>query len=155
MESGLIWNISHDEWKKHRAIGALVHEMTDNKTPVARVHEIAAAALAYLDQHEYWPVRQALAFCRHTSESTIRDFFARHEWYLDLGLVNNASCPRDILEHFADLPIKVCGANKGYGGYDQNKELRGIARKRLGLPEFEYPKEFKSLYQDLNEYTKS
>jgi len=152
MEFGLLRNIDHDEWKKHTEVGAIVTLINDSATLKEVIGYIAHKMLVKPSLQEDWPVRQALAYCRNTPEDVLRDFFARHDWYLWLGLANNSSCPRDILEHFADLPVEVCGVHKGYGGYDQNKEIREIARKRLGIAGFAYPDEYKQLYKDLNEY---
>ncbi len=86
MESDLIWTGNHDEWKNHLEIGGQVKIINDPTTPAAIVQKIAGDIVPRMDnEKEYWPVRQALAFCRYTPEDILRSLFARQEWHLLIG----------------------------------------------------------------------
>lgn len=82
-----------------------------------------------------WMLKQALAAHKYTPPFAQRVLHGTGKWFVLIELVNNLSCLPDLLNSMAHLPIEIRGANEHYKGYDKNKEIRKIARKRLGLPQ--------------------
>ena len=110
-------------------------EIADKETGSAVLSQLGQEYM-YEPKGLVWYVWQALAYNERTPEHVLRELYPKNEWFITIALVHNASTPAEIIESIAHLPVEIRGANEVSKGYDKNKEIRDIARKRLGLPEF-------------------
>lgn len=132
-------------WKYPRHKGAALVEKraamlaalrtVDARSPRATPRTLQRIAREYMfeDQGMVWPVWQALASNIETPARVIHDLEQKGLWYLDILLVQHPYASDAFIHRMKDLPANMRGAHSDYKGYDQNKELRAHAYKRLGL----------------------
>jgi hypothetical protein len=123
-----------DEDKKAAVLAAL--SIVDGRSPKPTVRMLQEIAKEYMfeDPRMAWPIWQALANNPCTSAKVIYDLEQKQLWYLDILLVQHQYASNAFLHRMMDSRVDIQGKNASSKGFDQNKELRAHASKRLGLP---------------------
>lgn len=97
-------------------------------TPQELISEISTKALRR--GSEWWMVHAALAGHYTTSADVLWSLYNKGEWCVVLSVIQHQNCPVEILKRIAELPKMPYAFNQ----IDLNREIRVIARQRLGVP---------------------
>ena len=132
-------------WKYPRHKGAMTSDKRaamlaavqaiDSKSSRATSRVLHRIAREYMfeEQGMVWPVWQALANNKDTPAKVIRDLEQKQSWYLDILLIQHQHASDAFLHRMKGLREDIQGKHAGSRGYDNNKELRAYAHKRVGM----------------------
>jgi hypothetical protein len=141
----MVENTTSPGWKYPRQAGATLEQKRvallaalsaiDCKKPPPDARTLQRIAREYMfeDKGLVWPVWQALANNSRTPAKVIRDLEQKQMWHIDILLVQHVNTSSAFLHRMKDLKPDIHGAHANSKGYDNNKELRTYAYKRLGL----------------------
>ncbi len=121
------------ETKRAAMLTAL--SVIDAKSPRPTTRLLNRIAREYMFENSgmVWPIWQALVNNSKTPPRVLRDFEQKQMWFLDILLVQHANASEAFLHRMKNLREDIQGKNSNSKGFDNNKELRVYAYKRLGL----------------------
>lgn len=121
--------------KEQQAAMLAALRVIDGRSPRCSPRTLQRIAREYMFEEiaMVWPIWQALANNAETPQRVIHDLEQKGLWYLDILLVQHPNASDAFIHRMKNLPVNIRAADANSKGYDNNKELRAKARKRLGL----------------------